>query len=384
MGARSLNLRPIYDDADYQAYGAPARGIAAAIDLYAQNADANRQERNQIAAQGGTQTAPPPSVLDRARGVGRKVKGIADALRSALPGSSNSRDGVAPVLAQRVDGVDTRPAVVPQQLPVPMPGGGAITPPPLRAPRRAGTEPDADQYGGAADADADDRSRRPSIANALASYTYEGRNGAKYSVDPTIPVQRELYAKDVVKQRDDAEKIDALVAAGMDPKEARARVLNNVVRYDETFGQQRTGGRGGSTLTFAERERLQAQNNAVRLQIARLSAAGRQNSEEFRQLTLELRRQEALLHSYENEASAAERGIPEPGTPTLVAEATPQGKAAVADARRRAAEARRKVEGQRGRVAGVGKTYSTDPDIAAAQRMWDASPRLQQARPRPQ
>lgn len=169
------------------------------------------------------------------------------------------------------------------------------------------------------------------ISSAIAKTIYEGRNGQKYEIDPSRQARMQAGIEDEIAQGREARTtaakeaeiqrtVDAAVRAGMPRAEAETRARTNTFRYDETFGQQRTNG----GMTQAERLEIEKirtaraqEANALRLKIAGLAAAGRQNSEEYRQAMLALatadlalKTADARADNFDRVANAAEGTVP--------------------------------------------------------------------------
>ncbi|MGH3428470.1 MAG: hypothetical protein ACRDQZ_13035 [Mycobacteriales bacterium] len=375
MPRYSLNLRPIYDQADMVPWQQSlSQGIGAAIGQYANRQARQRAEENQAAQAGGTPlpAAPQPGVMDRIRGIGSSISrmlhgdqtpGVDPTTQPAPNASMPLTPNVAPpaLPAVRTEGAYTdpgftrRPMLAPDQ-------GFNVTPgtpvPALAAPRRSAT---AAMNGPAPMTPAARPNAQPTtIGQAIKPYTYHGEFG-DYSVDPLYGARVQAEAKDMVGHQHEEEQIQSLVNAGMDPTIARAKVLNNVVRYDEQFGMK---GRGGSSLTFAQRQQLQDENNKIRLTIANLANAGRQNTAEYRQWLMreretsdQLRADENAARGYSGEAAAVERTIPQPGVNDVIARSQPGGGAAIDAAAARAAglrgQARALRAGNQARTAGT-------------------------------
>lgn len=212
-----------------------------------------------------------------------------------------------------------------------------------------------------------------SIGQALQPYTYTARGGQQYSIDPMRASnmaraakrgeeQDALDIKSAEQTKTQNEQVQALIDAGMSPAVARAKVLNNVVKYDEQFGQPRKGAMSQQDrLALQDRidaRQKDAQKAALRLE--GLRQQGRQGSREFQQLSIQLRAQQqddandrALLQADEAEAGRAEHAVTTLQTNPVVS-ATPTGQAAITQAQKDAAAARAKAAESRTRVAGKG------------------------------
>jgi hypothetical protein len=377
MPRYSLNLRPIYDQADMVPWQQSlSQGIGNAISAYGYRQARKRAEQNQAAAAGGVELPPEPepSFMNRLHNVGSSISRIIHGERTPPTATGPQKDGVVetpvtpnaqmPVVPRvRTEGgyaTPTRPSLFPQTT------TAAINGPP---PTRSSTATPPRAFAG----------QPTTIGSAIKPYTYHGEFG-NYSIDPLYGARVQTEAHDMASHQHEEEQIAALVNAGMDPTMARAKVLNNVVRYDEQFGQQYRG-RGGSALTYEQRVDLLNRNNAVRLQVARMAAAGRQGSAEYRQKALELREIEDKLRADENEArgfaseaAGVERTIPQ-GVNRITEESQPGGKERIAGAAERAAGLRgraaeiRGKNAQRFQTGTAGTTYTPEQTRSRAQEL---------------
>ncbi len=199
-------------------------------------------------------------------------------------------------------------------------------------------------------------------------YQVTGMGGQKYTMDPMYASNVALAGKEDEygaaerhKQVEQDQQIQALVDAGMDPKVARAKVENNVVRYDETYGE---GKRAGAALTYQQRvdlankaaekaSALQSQRDVAAMQRARLMAAGQQNTAQFHQNELALQRLDIMLRASQAEAAglaeeARSTEAKEPtGTNAAVQGALPGGAAQIAADRARAGALRTRADSVR-------------------------------------
>lgn len=297
MSRYSLNLRSKYRPDEPTTGGGIAAGIQTALDEVQKYREADREEQNAMAAAGARRTKAPPTVGERVRGIGRAIGGLLGRDEDRDP---NDADDRVPLRS-----TGTFAPVTPQVTP---PGvGPGIVPALTPAVRLPATTPldDASAVArGVAGANAGPvgtpappmpatnavAATRPSIANALQSeiepYTYKGVHGAEYSVDPLYGARVKAAGGEFDEQR----KIQSLIDAGMDPKEARARVLNNVVKYDDTFGQQ---SRAGTRISNEEWDRRQAKLQADREALERLKQSGHITSQDYARRRLELQEQEA-------------------------------------------------------------------------------------------
>ena len=325
MGRYGMRLRSIYD-ADEPTGGERIMGaVQGGLDWYAQRRETARQEANQVGAAGGERLPDQPVGGLR----GRVQRGIAGAL-ARIPGLGGLNAPQAPTNLPQYGGYDeglrptgtfvesrpSRPGAFPmdenpeaferseaddrgipdaddmvsgaiarglppdlRRVVPPTPPVGALPPSPRITPRGGpsitSAGPTAPMGGPMLYAGSMQPER---------TFEYQGSDGARYRMPQTGERERsnrmleygaQMEAKDAIKHRDDDEQIAALVAGGMPPAEARARVLSNTVRYDEVYGQQRN-----KPLTFEERKQL------VELS-ARLRAQGRFS--EARQIDQRLR-----------------------------------------------------------------------------------------------
>jgi hypothetical protein len=365
MPRYSLNLRPKYDPNEMPWQQSLNQGIGSAISQYADREARRRAEENATAAEGGTQLPdqPTPGIMDRIRGIGSSISTMIHGQQG--PGVNPAGEITG---AQR-DGVVQTPVTPNAQMPV-VPrvrteGGYATPNPPAMFPRASLGAMTAPPNGATA---ARPNAQSPTtIGQAIKPYTYHGEFH-NYSIDPLYGARVQAEAKDMVSHQHEEEQIASLVNAGMNPTEARAKVLNNVVRYDEKFGQK---SRGGSSLTYQQRLDLLDRNNAVRLQLGRMAAAGRQNTAQYRQALLEqrqledqLRADEAEARGYASEAAGVERQIPQ-GTNRIVAESQPGGTERIAADAQRAAGLRGQARDIRGKNAQRFRTGTTGTAPAA-------------------
>lgn len=305
MSRYSLNLRPIYGPDEEPGSVTAARGIGGALQQYMQRSDANRQERNAVAARGGVPVDDPSnSAGGRWDAMKRRVRGVfgqGDEPFTPPPvGDTNAAisRGIQPIVA---DNGTRGSAGWNERLPTVTGTQGSN---PVARPRIAASMEEA-MSGMAADGTpigagtprgalpqmesgaqrAISASTRRGIASAIQPYTYETASGDKYQIDPV----HDERVKDALKSEHEQDQIQALVDAGMPEATARAKVLNNVVRYDETFGQQRRGN-GISNTDWAARE---AQRQKNRVELERLHAAGRMSSQELQRRRLDMEEEAA-------------------------------------------------------------------------------------------
>jgi len=367
MPRYSLNLRSIYGP-DEPTFGESlSGGISSAIGEYQRKKEVERQEGNEIRARGGVPlpTAPAPTPGQRVRGI---AGGLNDLLHGRRPDFGNVFSGPQIDGRQR-DGVPSPAVPPPTTGALPYTRGDPYGQEPFDPFYRrnalgaspetaAGRMPMLPSPAGAAPApNVAARGAQPSVASpsAVSPYVYEGIRGQRYSVDPLYGARVQAEGKEMAGRAHEEEQIRSLVDAGMDPREARARVLNNVVKYDDTFGQQpRTAG----GMTFEQRKQLQDERIAASRAIALLTSSGRQNTAEYRQALLrmreidqQLRAAEMLARGTSSEAGAIERTIPT-GTNRIVEESQPGGKERIESAAERAAALRRQAADTRRQGAG--------------------------------
>lgn len=332
MGRFNLNVRPVYDPNEPTFGEQLSRGIQGGLDYYAGRRERARQEGNTVGAAGGVRQPDrgQPGIKGRLRGIGSAIGNIIHGSPPELPHPQIGPTGTfAPgTLAPGYGTADPSRYPMDERIP----GEEALE-----------TMPDADDMVSGAmlgrvvrpspPIDALPLSARPALNPALGggpsigvnnglptllaasperTFEYEGEDGSRYRMPQTGERARTqrmeeqeatLGLKDRYQQKDQEDQIAALVAAGMPPAEARARVLNNVVRYDEEFGQRRP-----ATLTYEERSKLAAEHDArieaMRVRLARLTGAGRGNSPE----ALAIRRMIAETGAKREERLGEQRG----------------------------------------------------------------------------
>lgn len=297
MSRYSLNLRPKYGRDEPTGGEGVARGIVTALDEIQKYRDADRTEQNTMAAAGATRLPPGPndSVGGRVRSIGKAIGGLFGRGDEAPVVAPAGTPGATPPFAptQPRQPITGTGGIVPPRIDPATLGGMAGNPrPQTMAPGLAQPAPDLVPAAGMTPhmpATAATNAVRPSISAALNEeikpYTYEGVHGAKYQVDPLYGARVKAAGEDFGDER----KIQALVDAGMDPKEARARVLNNVVRYDEQFGQQ---SRSRGAISPEEWTRRQDKLQADRKELEQMRQQGKETSREYQQKALQLRQDE--------------------------------------------------------------------------------------------
>jgi hypothetical protein len=315
MSRYSLNLRPIYGPDEEPGSVTAARGIGGALQQYLARSDAERQERNTVAARGGVRVDDPAnSPGGRFDALKRRVRGVFgqgdEQPPSAVPDERPPfMGGTAP---QPIAGQSLQPVTGTQgSNPVARPRLAASMEEAMRGTTDEGLPIGASQPGPRGSLPSSlpsevnravSSSTRRGIASAIQPYTYETAGGDKYQMDPV----HDERVKDALKSEHEEQQIQALVDAGMPEATARAKVLNNVVRYDETFGQRY--GRG-SSLTFEQRKALQDASIAARRELADLAARGRESTAEYRQKLIELRENDQRLREAGQEDRAANADV---------------------------------------------------------------------------
>lgn len=417
MSRYSLRLRPKYGENELTGPEQLSQGIGKFLGDYTARKDVERQERNTIGQAGGTILPDDPANSIQGRwdrlkqGAGRVAHGIGALLGhgETPPGSDlgttvsgTAKDGVMPTYTDVMGGLTRRTPNVSGMAGI-MPGEwGAYGQPGRPRPgtgwdERIPTEYDmTDGAGVGVSPDVAAANQQPHPAPPVASppmippgartpngpsigamlggaggaggfdpgetYTYEGRGGLRATMPNAIGQARlSARAKLAEQAAQDEPKIQALIDAGMDPKEARARVLNNVVRYDETFGQQHAAGRGGSGMT--QEDRLQIQDRldarAKRAQEVQLLLAQQRNmgadqraklNAELRRLSIESSADQALLRGAQSELNTTTSQLSKMNADP-VATNTPAGRQAIGALQQRADSLGKVVQGAQGRVA---------------------------------
>lgn len=295
MSRYSLNLRSKYGRDEPTAGEGVARGIGTALDEVLKYKEAGREERNAMGAAGATPlpTDPSQTPMGRLRGIGSAIGGLFGRGGDApvVPGAPplQPTGTFAPVQPRGALPQGVGPGIVPPRLDRSTIEGMAGNAP--VQPMAAGVTPSAAPMPTPATEQV--RAARPSISSALEStihpYTYEGVHGAKYEVDPLYGARVKAAAGQMQVDAKQDEQIQALVDGGMDPKEARARVLNNVVKYDDVFGQQ---SRGGGRMTQAEWNQRQEKMQADRVALEKLKQQGKLTPSQYQAESLRLRQEE--------------------------------------------------------------------------------------------
>lgn len=384
-----MRLRSIYDEGEPTLGEGIQRGLGEALGYYAQRRETARQEGNAAGAAGGVRLpdAPQPSIRQRLGGIGRRIGEVIhgsaggppqleptgtfapsrypgerpfhgdfvpDEERGETPGMPDPDD----IVTGAITGQHPFRKVVPPMGPV-----GALPP----SPRILPGGPTAPM--GGPNLAVQNGLPTISAASPERTYEYQGADNSRYRMPQTGERERsnrmleygaQIQMKDAMQHRSDEEKIKALVDGGMSPTEARARVLNNVVRYDDEYGQQRSSG----ALTYEERANLERLKASLRVKVANGTATSqdRQKLRELqeRRLGLDERKFQNTVESgaarVEATTAATEaRGIPTNPRDRRALERNPAAKAEVEARQQRVdaaiARARSSADRARNRVA---------------------------------
>ena len=292
-----LNLRPIYDQNELTGGERITRGIGGAIDAYSQHQDVARQDESRRRAAGQVMTTQGAGGVDRLRNLGRRLLGRGDPEVTAS--SAPPPPGFNPALASRpTERITPTRVAVDNTMPpdAPMFGGGAMGGALAQRPSMSMAQDRTPMPAPAAAPMPTGPMRPRTIGSALDSYTENDNNGNTWTIDPNRDANRKLAAdnaemnmKEDRTHQSDEEKIASLTSAGMPAAEARARVLNNVVRYDQTFGQQVRGATGVSQKDWMAREDARQKH---RLDMETAHNAGKITSQQLAQERLALQREE--------------------------------------------------------------------------------------------
>jgi hypothetical protein len=266
MGRYSLGLRSIYDRDEPTGGERIAKGISGAIDSYLAHDVAGKANDSARRAAGQVKVGE--------RTAGDRVRGVMQGARRIF-----GRGGDEPTPPPFVPGAPLQPTVLPNANAMRQPDEVADAPnmyEPLRQTPNMAPAPSATPTNAVPTAPATvaRSTGRATIGNALAEYTDEDQFGNSWKVDPMFAEKQKLAGSEMEYQQgeqhrtaQEQEKIEAAVRAGMPRAEAEARVKNNLMRYDETFGQARPQQR----LTVEEQREL----IAARGEQARLTAKSR-------------------------------------------------------------------------------------------------------------
>lgn len=194
-------------------------------------------------------------------------------------------------------------------------------------------------------------------------YEVEGPNGMRASIDPMYSARVsnagkmmdygfERATRRSEKDESDQDAIDALVAGGVPPTEARARVLTGTVKYDEQYGQR---ARGTAGMTFDQRvqfETIRQRNMMERVRLTEGLRTARKNNDPV--AAQRFQTQMRALDQRDREIALRLGGI------ELGAERDPSGIAAVVESSTPEGKAAATARGQRraGIVEGLKKTVA--------------------------
>lgn len=360
-----LNIQRRYNPDDYNHAERLQQGIGKAIDMHVQAQDEDRDFENQVAMEGG-EVIPGESGIARVRRIGGQVGG---AIRRKLPGydplpeaEENLRThpmspvGVTPSRAGASESMNIRGYGAPQ-----VEGGPGVaegTGPPRRRVTMQGTSQAVDVPG------------RPSIGGAIADDLGEP--------DTERAVIRGPHGQ------------SAIVATRRGREQEAQRSARGDWLWKE--GVQQKGRMDLEKSKYhansAEMEDLRQRNRMALLdrKAAIRKQLGDGSLTEYQRRSLELREQ-SLDQAIDRLAESADASLartPEPDEiDRRIAGRDPERAAAIAaaDRDRTAARGRQRQRATAGTKSGA--TYSTDPTTASAQKLWDATPSIQAARPRP-
>lgn len=348
-GRFGLNLRPVYGADEQTGPEQVQRGIGSAIDSYMALKEQGRQERNTMAAAGAVRQprSAPQGIMGRVRRAIGADDGYGEPGMPA-PAAMPQPVGAGPTPAFNPNTAttgDTNRQIAGGVMPMTPPRPNIASS--MAEAMNMGHTPGMNGNPAADAAPSPVAASTPTspavhrgISSALQPYTVEGAQGDRYSVDPL----HEQRVKDGLSSEHENEQIQALVDAGMPEATARAKVLNKVVRYDETFGQKTRGGSVSQT-DWAARE---AQRQANRREMEQLHQAGRISSQELQRRRLDMEREaaedrrNAAADRSSNEdvrnetAIAGQYGKRVPNNPVAAAMQSPAEKAASDKARREA------------------------------------------------
>lgn len=395
-----------------------SRALVLGLQKIQQSNDENDAFENKVAAAGGTLNASESPERARLNALINKFHRRPKILGGSGGGPSDDeiadaeRNVSAPIPVAQTTTFDETPTANPPAQSVASPiirtgkiadmigaGLGQNVPTPATATARATTPAPGDNLSGARDGTMQGTaspvrgSRIAALmqqtAQGVHPYTVKGPHGMSATIDPTYgsrvaslgKMQDYEFERAAQQDEQDAsneEKIQALVNAGMPEDQARAKVLNNVVSYDETFGRARPGG----GLTFDQRVQLEDIKTRRAQLIEGMKTARKRNDpvaiariqQEDRRLQLEQERIEVSIGGLDLKNNAEPTGVA-----GVVAGSTPEGQAAAEGRRQHRATV---IEGLKDMTKP--KSYSTDSRIRRAQELWDNNPAIQRVRKRPQ
>lgn len=378
-----LNRRPIYDEDELTGPEYLSRGISGAIDYFMKQREAGRLEQNEMAKEGAVALPEDPNAnpMGRLRGIKRGIgallhRGQAQTTPPFVPPSGPGEVPQGPYIDE--SGAFGQPG--PQRIRggIMMPNRPRPTPPFNPQKDYGGSRIGArifDEIGG----------------GGVPPYTLEGQSGRRYQIDPMRDQRIKLAGSEMEYgqqrghvQAEQERQIAAAVAAGMPEPEARARVLNNLMRYDEEFGQR---SRSGSGMTQADRlqiqDRLDRRAAATRAMQLRLQTMRSGSAEERAQLQAEVSRLNreqqadlATLRSYDQQAASAEGAVTRMSADPA-ATAMPAGRERLGQEQQRAKTAADSAAAARSRVQNRGTRKSVqDRDSELKAQGKNASERL--------
>lgn len=359
-----LNIQRRYNPDDYNSAERLRKGIGEAINMHVQRQNEDRDFENQVAMEGG-EVIPGESGIARVRRIGGQVGG---AIRRKLPGydplpeaEENLRArpmspvGVTPSRGGASESMNIHGYGTPQ-----VEGGPGVaesTGPPRRRVSMQGTSQVADVPG------------RPSIGGAIADDLDEPDTERAVIRGPHGQSAIVATKRGREQQAQRSARGDWLWKEGI---QQRDRVALEKSKYHANSAEN-------EELRQKNRMALLDRKAAIRKQL------GDGSLTEYQRRSLELREQ-SLDQAIDRLAESADASLartPEPDEiDRRIAERDPDRAAAIAKADKDRTAAR---DRQRRRATGTkgGATYSADATTAAAQKMWDANPSIQAARPRP-
>jgi hypothetical protein len=335
--ARLGYIRSIYDPNEPTVGEGIARGIQGGLDWYAARRETARQEGNTVGAQGGVRLPdqPRPSIGQRIRGIGRA---IGEVVHGSTPGmqptwhptgtfvdrqpppdqpgdfaQSGDQDGDYDPGDSDRDGDVRSGSVVADMLGrVVRPTGpvDALPPSPRPAPALGRAQPAMASAGPTAP-----------LSEGERSFIYEGSDGARYRMPQTgererVNAEQEYERRtrflETLRRQREQEQIDALIAGGVDPEDARAEVLTGTTRYDDRYGQN------SRALTYEERANLERLKASLKAKVSNGTATSedRRRLREIQEGRLQLDRQKfeagndrAVAGAEATQAGIRQRGV---------------------------------------------------------------------------